>query len=568
MSSRAALAVLLLFSEGVICPALTKHPARDSARPPASAPKVRTAQAAEGAKDSIERIREEGLNRSQVMEIIAHLSDVIGPRLTASPAAKSANEWTRDRLAEWGLLNARLEAWGPFGRGWTLRRFSAQIVEPQSMPLIAYPKAWSPGTEGPVTAEVIYVDANSEEELLKYRGKLKGAVVITNAPRELKPNYEPLATRLTEKDLLELANAPDPKLTPSRPFRFTPERLAAGKLASRKNEFFTEEGAALWMEPSRAGDGGTIFVQGALVPQPFFDPFAPGAPKSRVPWDKTAPRMIPQVVVANEHYNRMVRLLRQGQRLKLSFDIAVEYQDADPMGYNTVAEIPGSDLKDEVVMVGGHLDSWHAGTGATDNAAGVAVAMEAVRILQALKLRPRRTIRIALWTGEEQGFLGSAAYVAQSFGTLRAPAQTSAATPADTPPAPRLLTKPEYEKFSAYFNLDNGAGKIRGIYAQANEAAVPLFRRWLMPLSDLGAATVSLANTGGTDHLAFDEIGLPGFEFIQDEIDYATRTRHSNQDVFDRVQADDVKQAAVVVATFIYDAAMTDERLPRKAARK
>jgi Zn-dependent M28 family amino/carboxypeptidase len=232
----------------------------------------------------------------------------------------------------------------------------------------------------------------------------------------------------------------------------------------------------------------------------------------------------------------------------------VQFQDQDLMGYNTIADIPGSDLKDEVVMLGGHMDSWHGGTGATDNAAGVAVAMEAARILQALNLKPRRTIRVALWSGEEQGLLGSRAYVKEHFGELSAP------------PQPKLVTKPEYDKFAGYFNLDNGTGKIRGVYLQGNEAVRPLFRQWLAPFRDLGAQTLSISNTGGTDHLAFDAIGLPGFQFIQDEIEYETRTHHSNQDVFDRIQADDMKQAATIMAAFVYQTAMRDEKLPRKPA--
>lgn len=251
----------------------------------------------------------------------------------------------------------------------------------------------------------------------------------------------------------------------------------------------------------------------------------------------------------------------------MTVDLGVEWQDADLLGYNTIAEIPGTDLKDEVVMLGGHMDSWHAGTGATDNGAGVSVAMEAVRILQALNLKPRRTIRIALWSGEEQGLLGSRAYVAEHFGKMETPAAAPgapAAAPGGRPAQGNLVTKPEYEKFSSYFNLDNGTGKIRGVYLQGNESVRPLFRQWLMPFREMGAATLSISNTGGTDHLAFDAVGLPGFQFIQDEIEYDTRTHHSNQDVFDRIQADDMKQAATIMAAFIYNAAMRDEKLPRK----
>jgi Zn-dependent M28 family amino/carboxypeptidase len=280
-----------------------------------------------------------------------------------------------------------------------------------------------------------------------------------------------------------------------------------------------------------------------------------------------APKIIPQVVIAAEHYNRIVRMIQQGQKVRMAVNLTVEFQDKDMMGYNTVAEIPGSDLKDEIVMLGGHMDSWHAGTGATDNGAGVAVGMEAVRILQALKLQPRRTIRIALWSGEEEGLLGSRHYVMQHFGTLgdgTLDAFRFGNSGQGEPP--KLNPKPDYEKFSAYFNLDNGTGKVRGVYLQGNEAVRPLFRRWLIPFREMGASTLSISNTGGTDHLSFDAIGLPGFQFIQDEIEYETRTHHSNQDVFDRIQADDIKQAATVMAAFIYNTAMMDEKIPRKAS--
>ena len=547
-------------------------PVTTFAQQPSAAPSPATTQAAATAKDPndpIERIKDEGTNRSQVMQTLSYLSDVIGPRLTASPGMKRSNEWTRDQLMKWGLQNAHLEPWGPFGRGWSLKRFSAQVSEPLDIPLIAYPKAWSPATSGPLTAEVVYVDAKDEADLQRFKGKLKGAIVLTGVMREVKAHFEPMGTRRDEKDLLTLADAPEPK--PGSGRRFTAEQRAAMVFTMRKYQFFQSEGAALLVDPSRAGDGGTIFVQSATVPQPVTDDsYAPNAPRLIQSYDKTAGPILPQIVLAVEHYNRIARMIAAGEKVKMTVDLAVEWQDADPMGYNTVAEIPGSDLKDEVVMLGGHMDSWHAGTGATDNGAGVAVAMEAVRILQALNLKPRRTIRIALWTGEEQGLLGSKAYVAEHFGKLETPAPVaSGSMPATASPSPGVLvTKPEYEKFSSYFNLDNGTGKIRGVYLQGNEAVRPLFRQWLVPFRDMGAATLSIANTGGTDHLSFDAIGLPGFQFIQDEIEYDSRTHHSNQDVFDRIQAEDMKQAATIMAAFVYDAAMRDEKLPRKAVAK
>ena len=531
---------------------------------------------------TIERIKDEGMNRSQVMQTLSYLSDVIGPRLTASPNMKRACNWTRDTLEKWGMQNAHLEAWGPFGRGWSLKRFSAQVIEPQDIPLIAYPKAWSPSTNGPLTGDVVYLDAKTEADLDQYKGKLRGAIVLVQAPRELKARFDPLGKRQDEKSLLALADAVPPATGPNRGGgggggnRFSPEQRATLQFNVRKLMFAMDEGAAILVDGSRAGDGGTVFVQQSTVPQPVPDvPFGPGAPRQKAAYDKDAPRYLPQIVLANEHYNRITRMLQAGEKVKMEVNIAVEWQDADPMGYNTVAEIPGTDLKDEVVMLGGHMDSWHAGTGATDNGAGVAVAMEAVRIIQTLGLKPRRTIRIGLWTGEEEGLLGSAAYVAQHFGKLEPgnPGVVPPGTPNSQPAAPpKLTTTPDYEKFDAYFNLDNGTGKIRGMYLQGNENVRSIFRQWLMPFRDSpgqnvwGAQTLSISNTGGTDHLSFDRIGLPGFQFIQDEIEYETRTHHSNMDVFDRIQADDMKQAATIMAAFVYQTAMRDEKLPRKPA--
>ena len=538
--------------------------------------------------DPIQRIKDEGMNRSQVMQTMSYLSDVIGPRLTASPGMKRANEWTRDQLTKWGLQNARLESFGPFGRGWELKRFSAQVIEPLAIPLIAYPKAWSPGFASPITADVIYFDARSDADLEKFKGKLNGKIVLTAPMREVPAHFQAQGTRLTEKELLALADAPEPRPGGGRG-NFgggnPAARAAAAAFAAAKLRFFQAEGAALLVDPSR-GDGGTIFVQSASVPQPVRDPNAP--PTRGTPaYDRSGPKVTPQMVVAIEHYNRLVRMLQAGEPVKMTVDLSVAWQETDLMGYNTVAEIPGTDLKDEIVMLGGHMDSWHSGTGATDNAAGVSVAMEAVRIIQALGLKPRRTIRVALWSGEEQGLLGSRAYVAQHFGSMQNPATSAvpstgaagtsangggnsngngASTQTARQTAPVLVKKADYEKFSAYFNLDNGTGKIRGVYLQGNEAVRPIFRQWLAPFRDLGATTLSISNTGGTDHLAFDAIGLPGFQFIQDEIEYDTRTHHSNQDVFDRIQADDMKQAAMIMAAFVYQTAMRDQKLPRKPA--
>ena len=533
--------------------------------------------------DPIVRIKDEGMNRSQVMQTLSYLSDVIGPRLTASPGMKRANDWTRDQLTKWGLQNAHLEAWGPFGRGWTLKRFSAQVIEPTAIPLIAYPKAWSPGLASPLTADVVYIDAKTEADLEKFKGKLAGKIVLTSPMREVAAHFDSLGTRLNEKELLTLADAPEPRPGGGRPnFANNATFRAAADLANAKLRFFQAENAAVLIDPGR-GDGGTIFVQSASVPQPPRDPNVPAPAFGRgiPPYDKNAPKVTPQLVVAAEHYNRIVRMLQAGEPVKMTVDLSVAWQDADPMGYNTIAEIPGTDLKDEIVMLGGHMDSWHSGTGATDNGAGCAVAMEAVRILQTLGLKPRRTIRIALWSGEEQGLLGSRAYVAEHFGSMQNPATSAAPATGGAnngmgggngngngtaPAAPTLIKKPEYENLSGYFNLDNGTGKIRGVYLQGNEGIRSLFRQWLAPFRDMGASTLTISNTGGTDHLSFDAIGLPGFQFIQDEIEYDTRTHHSNQDVIDRIQADDMKQAATIMAAFIYQTAMRDEKLPRKPA--
>jgi len=447
-------------------------------------------------------------------------------------------------------------------------------------PLIAYPKAWSPGLEAPLTADVVYIDAKTEADLDKFKGKLNGKIVLTTAMRDVAAHFDAQGTRLNEKELLALADAPEPRPAGGGPRNFgNPAFRAAFEFAAAKLRFFQAEGAALLIDPSR-GDGGTIFVQQAQVPTPPPDPNAT-TPTRSTPYMKSAPKITPQLVLAIEHYNRIVRMLQAGEPVKITVDLSVAWQDADPMGYNTVAEIPGTDLKDEIVMLGGHMDSWHSGTGATDNAAGVSVAMEAVRIIQALGLKPRRTIRIALWSGEEQGLLGSRAYVAEHFGSIQNPATSAAPATGGAnngmgggngngngaaPASPTLVTKPEYEKLSAYFNLDNGTGKVRGVYMQGNEGVRSLFRQWLAPFKDMGANTLTISNTGGTDHLSFDAIGLPGFQFIQDEIEYDTRTHHSNQDVFDRIQADDMKQASTIMAAFVYQTAMLDKKLPRKPA--
>ncbi len=569
---------------------------------------------------AIAKIREEGLEHSKVMDTLDYLCNVIGPRLTASPNAKRANQWTRDQLESWGLTNAHLEPWGPFGRGWEVRRYSLQVVEPMEISMISYPKAWSPGLPEPLLSDAVYIDATSEAELEKYRGKLKGKIVLLGTIRNVEAHYTPLANRLTDEELakLEVAHNGDsamlgqpqaraqtaseraamaaqqnPQIEAMMRRRAREERAAAATrpastrpaatvrpttapagptsgpafggprgnqgFLTRALAFASTEGAALILTPSTQGDGGTFYVQNALIPGQ--SPFGGGA-TTRV-WSPDAPAITPQVTVAVEDFNRVARMIERGQTPKILADLQVAFHDEDKMGYNTVAELPGTDLKDQIVMVGAHLDSWHSGTGATDNGVGSAAAMEAIRIIKAAGLHPRRTIRVALWTGEEQGLFGSAAYVKQHLGYDANPRQRNGFGPA-TRPARNIVKGDEFDRVSVYFNLDNGSGKIRGVYAQGNALAVPIFEKWLTPFHDLGAKTVTLSNTGSTDHISFDDIGIPGFQFIQDTIEYNTRTHHSNQDNYDRIQADDMKQASTILAAFLYDAAMMDEKFPRK----
>ncbi len=540
----------------------------------ATAAKIYTAP-----KADIDKIKDEGMNRSQVMQHLSYLTDVIGGRLTNSPNMKRANEWTRDTMAKWGMRNAKLEAWGPFGRGWSLKSFSAQVVEPQSIPVIAFPKAWSPSTKGAVTSEVVHLDIKTDDDFAKYKGQLRGKIVFTSPTREVKADFGGMGTRITDDELVKMAAAPDPNMprtaqpqaTAQQPTPQQADRMRQFALQGKIMNFLLDESASVMIDNSRNGSGGTIFVQSAGVAQDAAATAQPGPGGRRglSPYQKEAEaRMLPQATMASEDYNRIVRMIQQGVKPKMTVDIQTQYYDEDLMGYNTVAEIPGTDpsLKAELVMLGGHLDSWHAGTGATDNAAGCAVAMEAARILIAAGLKPRRTIRVALWSGEEQGLNGSREYVKQQFGEMKGGGNQFG--PQDPNASkPELVKTANYDKLSAYYNLDNGTGKIRGVYMQGNPAVRSIFETWLAPFADAGAKTLTLANTGGTDHLSFDRIGLPGFQFIQDEIEYDTRTHHSNQDNYDRIQAEDMKQAATIMAAFVYQTAMMDEKIPRKTLK-
>lgn len=496
----------------------------------------------------VTRIREEAFDHSKVMETLAHLTDVLGPRLTGSPQLRQANEWTRRQLEAWGLQAARQERWGPFGRGWTFDRASVHMVAPAGVPLIALPKAWTPGTDGPVRGQAVKLELESEADLEKAKGRLAGKVVLLADAAELKDPDKPLFNRYSAAELEHLAEygEGDDGRRPRRP-RDREAALSRLRFGKRLREFLAAEKALATLEPSER-EGVLVRVAGG---------------GSREPGESAG---VTALVMAAEHYNRLVRLAAGTTPVELEIDVRARFHDDDAMGDNTLAEIPGTDRRGEVVMLGAHLDSWHGGTGATDNAAGCAVVMEAARILRALDVKPRRTIRVALWTGEEQGLLGSRAYVRDHFGSRPDPVDpVEKELPSYLRRAQGPLTlKPDHARLSAYFNLDNGTGRIRGVYTQQNAAAVPIFEAWLRPFADLGATTVSNRSTGSTDHVPFDAVGLPGFQFIQDDADYTTRTHHTNLDVYDRLHREDMVQASAILASFVYHAAMREERFPRK----
>lgn len=500
--------------------------------------------------EMVSKIRYESFRNSKVMEIASGLTDGIGPRLTGSPNMKRANEWTRDKLTEFGLSNGHLEAWGPFGRGWSNEYVSVHMVSPVRAPLIAYPRAWTPGTNGVVRAQVIRVNINGTDDFPKYTGKLAGKIVLLGDDPEIKPSVEPLSERYSDKSLTAMMEYGIPSDRNAQPVYDSGNRA---RVLRQLTKFWQDEKAVALIENSR-GDiaGGTVFVQ------------AGGS------WKTGETSGVPILTVATEQWSRIARLLQQKKDVELELDVKNTFYDDATTQFNTIAEIPGTDKKDEVVMVGAHLDSWHTGTGATDNAAGVAVMMEAMRILKVLDVKPHRTIRIALWSGEEQGLLGSQWYVMQHFGTRPEPSDP------DRKSDPTILRrdngpvqlKPEQAKVSVYLNLDNGAGKIRGIYLQENSAAQPIFEVWMKPFADLGMSTLTMRNTGTTDHLSFNAVGIPAFQFIQDPLEYDSRSRHSNMDVYERLQPADLKQMAAIVATFAYQAAMRDRLLPRKPIEK
>lgn len=498
----------------------------------------------------ISKIKQEGLQRSKLMNNLSILTDVYGPRLTLSPNFKKAAEYAKATLEGYGLQNVQIDYWGEeFGRGWELKKFTLQTIEPMTTPIIAYPKAWSHGIKGTVTADAVYLDVKSEADLAKYKGKLKDKIVLFSAPVAVKPGFTADARRFNDSTLLAMSNAGAP--AEGGQGGFGGGNREAQQLTFAKWDFCMKEGALAVFEPSPAArlEDGTILVGAATIPYP---PDVPQASRARAQ-HANAPKTLPQVVVSDEHYNRMVRQIQQGRNVKLELSLETEFTPA-AQGFNVTGEIPGSDLKDEVVMIGAHLDSWHAGTGATDNGAGSAVMMEAMRILKQVGTQPRRTIRVALWGGEEQGLLGSRSYVKRTLGE-----RLDKSAPYDS-----IVLKPAAQKFSCYFNMDNGTGKYRGVYLQGNEGVRNIFRAWLQPFEKMGASTLTLRNTGSTDHVPFDAIGIPAFQFIQDPIEYSTRTHHTNMDVFDKVLEADLKHNAVITASFAWSAANRPGLLPRK----
>jgi carboxypeptidase Q len=484
-------------------------------------------------QEVVARIKTEAFQNSKVLATVSSIADVFGPRLTASPELKAAGEWCRDEMTRWGLANAQLEPWGTLPRTWSVRRYSAEMMTPAYMRLNAVPKAWTPGTNGVISGTPVLVEVRSKADFDKFRGKLKGAIVMNGKPAATGPRFEPDARRYTDAELSGNVSA----INPGEPKSYIEEDKDWDKNVVEQDEitkFFSDEGIAALLEPNRRGLGLVrAMAQSYTLDNPSLT--------------------FPALVVAAEHYGRIVRLLdrKVAVRLELNVDASI---DAGPTnGYNVVAELPGTDpkLKDEVVLLGGHLDSWHAATGATDNAAGCAIVMEALRVLKAIGVRPRRTIRVALWGGEEQDYYGSLGYAKRHYGD-----------PATGKPGP------EHEKLAAYFNVDNGHGKIRGVYLQGNELVRPIFESYLRPLNYLGATALTVQNTGSTDHMAFEALGLPAFQFIQDPLDYESRTHHSSLDVYEELVEDDLKQAAAVVATFAYHTANRAERLPRKVPPK
>jgi carboxypeptidase Q len=508
----------------------------------------------------ITRLRQEEYGHGQAMDLMSYLTDQIGARLTGSPNMKKANEWTRDEFTKWELVNAHLEPWGTFGRGWSYQFCEVRMVSPDIMQFLALPEAWTPGTGGPLRAEVTHMIATTSADLEKYKGKLAGKIVLFGEARVPDPSEKPLFRRDDAEELSNIAlfeRPPLPGAPPRPPGPAGPRReemMQRFKFQEEFPKFLADEHVAAVLDITRnPGEDGTIFVQ------------------SGGSYDKGKTIAVPRVTLSVEHFGRMARLLEKKVHVEVEMNVETTFYDDDDKAYNTLAEIPGVDptLKDQVVMLGGHLDSWHGGEGATDNGAGSVVGMESVRLLKKLGVQPRRTIRIALWSGEEEGLLGSRGYVKEHFGS-----RPESTKPEDQhlpafmrPPAGPLELKPEQKQISVYFNLDNGAGMIRGVYLQENAQVKPIFEKWMEPFKDLGMTTLTMRNTGSTDHVSFDAMGIPAFEFLQDPLDYGTLTHHSNLDAYEHIRPSDLQQASTIMADFVYNAAMCDEMIPRKPIR-
>lgn len=499
---------------------------------------------------TVSRIWEEAVNRSHLMKDLSYLTDVIGPRIPGSPAMKKAYDWAVAKFKEYGLENVAVEPCGEFGLGWSNEYISVHMTAPSYAPIVAYPVPWTMSTKGKITGQPVLAVINTKADLEKYKGKLKGAIVFTQPPRPTPPVFKPIARRLNDQDLKELTDTP----IPIRPAEEQPkpevkwEDLVA---------FYRTEDIGVLVESSSPGmsDFGTVHV----------DAYE-GNGK-----DNLTPGQSPKIVMAAEPYARICRILDLKVPVTLEIEVKSTIYDKDRQGYNVVAEIPGTDKKDELVMLGGHFDSWAGGTGAVDDASGCMVVLEAMRVLKVLGVKPRRTIRAAFWTGEEEGFYGSRGYVFTHFGdtdkkVLEKPDWEAYERNWRNPlgDSRKIIVKPDYNKISGYFNYDNGSGRIRGIYIQENFQVRPIFDEWMKPLRDVGVTTIALQPTEGTDHLPFDYIGIPGFQFIQDPIDYFPALHHTNQDVYDHCVSEDLVQSAVVMAAFVYHTAMREEMLPRK----
>jgi hypothetical protein len=493
--------------------------------------------------DAVTRIRDQGFRHSQVMDLAWHLTEAIGPRLTGSPAELAAHEWAEDTFESWGL-ESWLESYD-FGRSWAMERVQVRMIEPYSQPLEALPEAWTPGTDGAVQAKVVRATLDSEDDLEEWRGKLGGTIVLREDATE--PSW--IEAEIFERfDDLGLDEVEKYQIPSDRRAEWRKKRLKAYKFWKKLSAFLEEEGVVATIEPS-SRDNGVVRVTGNSSNR-----------------EGERPIGVPSLIMATENYNRLVRLLDNDVAVEIEVDIAVRWFEEDGRAYNTIADLKGTDIADETVVVGAHIDSWHAATGATDNGGSCAVVMEALRIISASGLKPRRTIRAALWSGEEQGLYGSKDYVGRRIATrpeTTDPEQLELPTWAREKTWP-IEPLPGHATISAYFNTDYGTGRIRGLYAQENAAVVPVFLAWLEPFADLGADRVTMKNASGTDHLTFDSVGIPAFQFIQDGMDYWGRTHHTNVDTYDHLDPDDLKQSAVIVAAVLWHAANRDEPLPRK----